>query len=402
MKQTSHIEKISLGNGRWEYRILGNFGEIARYQIALPILATLFFGVMNGILWFISGIVNEMLARPIFFFPFLLFLFPFLIALGGLSIVLHHIWGKTILTFSPQWIRIKYELFGFGLTQRVPTSAVISVNIVNRYFIGEEPTMKIIQGINLRTGRKTLHFGSHLPFDEKRWIVAEIKAFLAMVSAPYEISELDARVNITNNAIEIAFSRFSTSWPFYTKEIIAISGDTLTLRDTVLGRGRAQHFKLKEIGNLRVAEKGFSDGTLLFDYYQTPITFARNLSVAEAATLCKQLNGILTFRYQVVEQIVFGEMPPAFIGTPETLLINPDVSDLSFPFIRLQRLILDAATHDPRRVERFLTYAVNAIGQRKLKESVDVHIYGDPAQLQANMRNNFDNLFRRVEQHDIL
>ncbi len=389
-----YTEKIRLDERRWQYRIPGNFNEIVRDQLTLPTVLTIILGGINGFAWFFSTTPRDWLFH-------LLLLFFFGIALGWLTIIVHHILGKAILTLSPQRIRITYELFGIGLTRRVPSSAVTGVSIVDRNSVKSKgQAARIIQGIDLRAGRKTLRFGSHLPTGEKSWIVGEIKAFLATVPAPRDLSELDAKVNITSNAIEIAFSRCSAIWPFYAKETIAISGDTLTLHNAIFARGRALHFKLREIDNLRVAGNNSRDGRLQFDSYPAQIMFASNISDAEAETLCKQLNDILTFRCQAVEQIVFGDLPSAFIGTPDTLLMNPDVSELSFPFIRLQRLILDAATHDPRRVERFLTYAVNAIGQRKLKESVDVHIYGDPAQLQANLRNNLENLFRRVEIHD--
>ncbi len=388
-----YSEKIRLDERRWQYRIPGNFNEIVRDQLALPTVLTIIFGGINGFAWIVSTTPRDWLFH-------LLLLFFFGVVLGWLTIVVHHILGKTILTLSPQWIRIKYALFGLSFTRRVSANAVTGVSIVDRYSVKNKGQVaRTIQGINLRTGRKTLRFGSHLPTGEKNWLVEEIKAFLATVSMPSDLSELDAKIRITDNRIEIAFPRFSIIWPFWTNEIISIAANTLTLCVKTFKQGRSQQFNVKEINNFRIAEKGDRDGTLLFDYYQVPITFARHLSDAEAATLCKQLNDILTFRCQAVEQIVFGEMPPTFIGTPETLLMNPDVSELSFPFIRLQRLILDAATHDPRRVERFLTYAVNAIGQRKLKESVDVHIYGDPALLQTNLRNNLDNLFRRVEIH---
>ncbi len=392
MTQTAQIEKIRLDERRWQYRIPGNFGEAVQSELLPSVALTILFGTVTVSLFFMEGITEGRDGKIVMLLVSILFALSF-VNLGKIS---QRILGKTIVTLSPQWIQITYTLFGFRLTRRVPPRSVTNIAIVQRY-VGK--SNHPVRGINLCTRRKTLRFSSYLPADENNWLGAEIKAFLATVSAPGDLLELDATVNITDNCIEIAFPRFSIIWPFWTNEIISIAANTLTLCVKTFKQGRSQQFNVKEIKNLRIAEKGYRDGTLLFDYYQAPITFARHLSDAEATTLCKQLNDILTFRCQAVEQIVFGEMPSAFIGTPETLLMNPDVSELSFPFIRLQRLILNVATHDPRSVERFLTYAVNAIGQRKLKESVDVHIYGDPAHLQANLRNNLDNLFRRVEIH---
>jgi hypothetical protein len=49
------------------------------------------------------------------------------------------------------------------------------------------------------------------------------------------------------------------------------------------------------------------------------------------------------------------------------------------------------------QVERFLTYAINTLGQKYLKKQVAIELYGHPYSLQPNLRNNLEHLFGRVE-----
>lgn len=77
-----------------------------------------------------------------------------------------------------------------------------------------------------------------------------------------------------------------------------------------------------------------------------------------------------------------------------------DVTDLDIPLPALQRLFIAADTHDFYLVERFMTYAVNIIGQQRLKDQVDVHIYGDPDKIQQNLLHNFQHLCKHVISHD--
>ncbi len=458
MIKTSQIEKISLGEGRWEYRISGCFNKMVQGQFLLWISLVLGVGILNILNPFDSIKIEDPNA---YYLLYSIFLLSWLISAALSVMVFHLIWGKTLLHLTPQWIRIRYELWGIGISRKIRTSAFTNVDIVDRYLSPHNQAP--VKGIDIQFGRQRLLLGSHLSSDEKQWLVREIKQYLADIPTPNELLTQNSSIHLSSDSIEIHLpggskSSFPTivlfailtggglflllkvglllqsnSKPFpfppfllsilpilwlaaeiailititdslWSKEIIRVESNLLVLKNAYWSGGYEKKFFLEELGNLRTASYQVGSGKIAFDYQynNAPITFARHLSDAEATTLCKQLNDILTFRCQAVEQIVFGEMPPTFIGTPETLLMNPDVSELSFPFIRLRRLILDVATHDPRRVERFLTYAVNAIGQRKLKESVDVHIYGDPALLQANLRNNLDNLFRRVEQRDIL
>jgi hypothetical protein len=77
--------------------------------------------------------------------------------------------------------------------------------------------------------------------------------------------------------------------------------------------------------------------------------------------------------------------------------MNPDVSNLTMSMSHLKKVKIYTETYSFHQVERFLTYAVNYIGQKHLKENVEVDIYGDPDKLHPNLRNNFEHLCKRVK-----
>lgn len=58
----------------------------------------------------------------------------------------------------------------------------------------------------------------------------------------------------------------------------------------------------------------------------------------------------------------------------------------------------DRSAYDFHLVERFLTYALNTIGQNYLRTCVNVYLSGDPEQLHPNLRNTLTNLCKRVQQ----
>lgn len=80
-----------------------------------------------------------------------------------------------------------------------------------------------------------------------------------------------------------------------------------------------------------------------------------------------------------------------------TVFYNPDVSELTSSLCNLNKIIIDTVTYDFRKVERFITYAVNYIGKEHLKNNVEVHIYGDPKKLHQNLHNLFNSLCKKVE-----
>jgi hypothetical protein len=100
----------------------------------------------------------------------------------------------------------------------------------------------------------------------------------------------------------------------------------------------------------------------------------------------------------LIEVVIFGSVEINDF-TPRTTLLNPDVSTVTMPMSALEKIEIYAETYDFHLVERFITYAVNYIGQEHLKEHVEVHIYGDPDKLHPNLRNSLENLCKCVEVH---
>jgi len=83
-------------------------------------------------------------------------------------------------------------------------------------------------------------------------------------------------------------------------------------------------------------------------------------------------------------------------------LHNPDTSDCALPFNRLKRVIIATADYDFLLLERFVTYAVNYIGQKHLKHHVEVDIYGSLDGFHPHLYNNFSNCCKHVTLHDPL
>jgi hypothetical protein len=103
--------------------------------------------------------------------------------------------------------------------------------------------------------------------------------------------------------------------------------------------------------------------------------------------------------YASIDTVLFGyaEFKPLDLWT---ILLNPDATELTMSMSNLQRVVIHTETYNFHLVERFITYAVNYIGQKHLKEHVEVHIYGDPDRLHPNLRNSFENLCKHIEMHE--
>jgi hypothetical protein len=102
--------------------------------------------------------------------------------------------------------------------------------------------------------------------------------------------------------------------------------------------------------------------------------------------------------YASIHTVLFGTASPTAAPSPSSWY-NPDVQELSLPLSGLKLMKIHADTHDFRLVERFLTYAINQIGQKYLKRAVTVRIYGDPAKVHPNLRNNFAHLCKQIQLH---
>jgi hypothetical protein len=190
------------------------------------------------------------------------------------------------------------------------------------------------------------------------------------------------------------------------KEKIILSKKTLKIGNYLFGKsklriGQENTYDITKISNLRLVsqEHGLQGkGDICFDYGNQTTGFCKNVGATEASALLKHLSDIIAFRCHSIEHITFGTS--SLNNTdPYTTLHNPDVSDLTFPFVHLKQVVIDSETYDFHQAERFLTYAVNYIGQDYLKEHVEVAVYGDPEKLHPNLRNSFDNLCKRVQVH---
>jgi HEAT repeat protein len=109
-----------------------------------------------------------------------------------------------------------------------------------------------------------------------------------------------------------------------------------------------------------------------------------------------QVTVVLTRILSSIEIVVFGNVRFERFNQHKTLY-NLDSANLTVPISALRHIIIHPETYDFHLVERFLTYAVNYIGQQYLKQEVRVYIYGDPEQLHSNLRNSFENLCEQVE-----
>ena len=99
-----------------------------------------------------------------------------------------------------------------------------------------------------------------------------------------------------------------------------------------------------------------------------------------------------------IDTVIFGT--GEFDTLDQHIWYNPEVSELTASMSKLKTIEVFAEVHDFHQVERFITYAVNYIGQEYLKEHVEVHIYGDPGKLHPNLRNTFTNLCKCVNVHE--
>lgn len=97
----------------------------------------------------------------------------------------------------------------------------------------------------------------------------------------------------------------------------------------------------------------------------------------------------------LVHVIVFGNSSGSRFD-PHHTICNPDVSHLTVPMRRLNSVIIETESYHFHQVEQFITYAVNFIGQRRLRKHVEVHLYGDLEKLHPNLHNSLTNLCKRV------
>lgn len=217
------------------------------------------------------------------------------------------------------------------------------------------------------------------------------------------------------------FLRVPQYMALLTTPMMRLSGPTVTLGTLFFGKGKTTPYEITSIRHLRVVpQDDMLRGILQFDYTPyaktdasfshekrrparsgTAISCCPDLEIGEAQRVVNQLSNILQFHCHAVEDIIFGR-PPSSREIPITIRYNPEVTDLSFPFVRLHHLHIETSSYDFHLIERFLTYAINYIGQPSLKDHVDVHLYGERDQLHPHLLNNLTNLCKRVYLHEKL
>lgn len=127
--------------------------------------------------------------------------------------------------------------------------------------------------------------------------------------------------------------------------------------------------------------------TVYIDGNLTPLC----LPVYKVFSTCKKLEA-------AIDTVIFGATDTAARKYfSATTWKNPDVAGLAFPLTDLKRIIIYPDTAQSHLLERFLTYAMEYLGQHLLKRQVEVTLYGDPDGLHPNLRNNLANLCKSVK-----
>jgi hypothetical protein len=138
---------------------------------------------------------------------------------------------------------------------------------------------------------------------------------------------------------------------------------------------------LGEIGDTRAVEP-------LIKMLSDKNSYVRENAALALEKICFSINGVH-----------FGHGELNVINYQHTWL-NPDISDFTMPMPYLRKIEIYTKTYNFHQVERFITYAVNYIGQEYLKNNVEVHIYDDPNKLHPNLRNSLENLCKCVEVYE--
>ena len=97
-----------------------------------------------------------------------------------------------------------------------------------------------------------------------------------------------------------------------------------------------------------------------------------------------------------IDTVAFGDFSVEEMSAA-TSWQNPDMRHFKLPLRRLRCIEIDAAAANPVEVERFLTYALEYMGQEFLRLNVTAHLRGSPDALPRNLRNNLANLCKRIE-----
>ena len=199
-------------------------------------------------------------------------------------------------------------------------------------------------------------------------------------------------------SVWILYSLFGREMVIFTKRRVGIGTQLFGIR---LGTTWYDflHLETLQIASYESTKHGmfmFEISRHLFgkDWPRT-IRYGKTLTEDTAPELLTQWRDIIKFHCHTVEKVVFGGSP---FPDSEFTIYNPDVNDWSVPCVHLKQIVIHADTYPFHRLEQFLTYAVNSLGQAYLKATVDVVVYGGGSKiLHPNIRNNLLCLCHRVK-----
>ncbi len=154
---------------------------------------------------------------------------------------------------------------------------------------------------------------------------------------------------------------------------------------------------LQAVEGLQRAPLNNLPNKFVLNYQGRSIPFGHYITDVDADAAYTQLRTIVEARCHTITDVLFGSIPDSIHA--ETLAVTPDVSELQFPYVQLQHIHIDVETCNIYQVEQFLTYAINVIGRKKLKEQVTAHLYDPIEQLRPNIYNNLTLLCREVVMH---
>ncbi|MBN1413177.1 MAG: hypothetical protein JW969_20220 [Spirochaetales bacterium] len=77
-------------------------------------------------------------------------------------------------------------------------------------------------------------------------------------------------------------------------------------------------------------------------------------------------------------------------------LRNPDLTRFPSPLMCLEHLMIDVDSCLPMDIERFVTYAINIIGEKKLRRNLNVTVHENIKKLNANQLNLLKNISKGI------
>jgi hypothetical protein len=184
--QCGHVSKLGLGEGaaavpRVEKpartRVVVDRSRPGQIALYIPGRGGVFFFAFAAFWFTITGILTVTAVSSGEGFP-VLFMVPFwLVGLGMLLMGLFTRFGVTGVYVDRQQFIVSKTLFGKGWTRRGVTDEISTIQLSEAYRSNDQPVMALA----IAAGAETYSVGSFLKDDEKRWLVSELRAFLAEI-----------------------------------------------------------------------------------------------------------------------------------------------------------------------------------------------------------------------------